>query len=176
MHRRDASIAMEIRDIGSFLEYYDKIRGRTNAVVQCIPREHLEWTVAEGRFTCGDIVRHLASIERYMYAENAVGRPSRYPGHGRQLAEGLDAVMSYFSQMHEESVAILARLTPDDLARRCVTPAGARITTWKWLRAMIEHEIHHRGQLYLYLGLLGVPVPQIFGLTSEQVREASASA
>jgi uncharacterized damage-inducible protein DinB len=42
--------------------------------------------------------------------------------------------------------------------------------TAKWLRAMVEHEVYHRGQLYLYLGLLGVPTPPLYGLTSEQVR------
>ena len=40
---------------------------------------------------------------------------------------------------------------------------------------MVEHEIHHRGQLYLYLGMLGVPTQPIFGLTSEQVRSVGAS-
>ena len=35
---------------------------------------------------------------------------------------------------------------------------------------MIEHEIHHRGQIYLMLGMLGVPTPPLYGLTSEEVR------
>jgi uncharacterized damage-inducible protein DinB len=35
---------------------------------------------------------------------------------------------------------------------------------------MTEHEAHHRGQIYLYLSILGVETPPIFGLTSEQVR------
>jgi hypothetical protein len=39
---------------------------------------------------------------------------------------------------------------------------------------MTEHEIHHRGQIYLYLGILGVPTPPIFGLTSEEVRACSS--
>ena len=52
--------------------------------------------------------------------------------------------------------------------------AGVPITKWKWLRAMVEHEIHHRGQLYLYLGLLGVTTPPLYGLTSEEVFENSA--
>jgi hypothetical protein len=30
-----------------------------------------------------------------MYAENACGRPSRYPAHGRELADGYDAVLDY---------------------------------------------------------------------------------
>jgi uncharacterized damage-inducible protein DinB len=38
---------------------------------------------------------------------------------------------------------------------------------------MVEHEVHHRGQLYMALGILGVPTPPIYGLTSEQVRERS---
>jgi uncharacterized damage-inducible protein DinB len=38
---------------------------------------------------------------------------------------------------------------------------------------MVEHECHHRGQLYLMLGLWGVPAPPLYGLTSEEVRERS---
>lgn len=34
---------------------------------------------------------------------------------------------------------------------------------------MMEHEIHHRGQLYTYLGILNIKTPPIFGLTSEEV-------
>jgi uncharacterized damage-inducible protein DinB len=40
---------------------------------------------------------------------------------------------------------------------------------------MAEHEAHHRGQIYLYLSILGVETPPIFGLTSEQVRERGSS-
>ena len=83
--------------------------------------------------------------------------------------------MAYFAEMHRQSIEIFASLSREDLLRKCETPAGVRITVGKWLRAMVEHEVHHRGQLYVYLGVLGVPAPQIFGLTSEQVREASAS-
>jgi uncharacterized damage-inducible protein DinB len=75
--------------------------------------------------------------------------------------------------LHRESVDIFARLTPDDLSGKCMTPEGTSLTTWKWLRAMVEHEIHHRGQVYLYLSMLGVPTPPLYGLTSEQVRERS---
>ena len=71
------------------------------------------------------------------------------------------------------STDIFARLTDEDLQRRCQTPGQAPITTWKWLRLMVEHEIHHRGQMYLYLAMLGVETPPLYGLTSEQVRARS---
>lgn len=167
---------MEIKTIEPFLDYLAKVRERTERVVAAIPPERIEWTYAEGRFTLGDLVRHLASIERYMFVENACGRPSLYPGHGRELAAGYDEVVAYLKRLHGESVELLARLSPEDLARRCTTPGGASLPAWKWLRSMVEHEIHHRGQIYIYLGLLGVEkTPPLYGLTEEEVRARSAS-
>ena len=78
-------------------------------------------------------------------------------------------------RLHAESTDIFSRLTPEDLQRKCTTPGAAPITVWKWLRLMTEHEIHNRGQIYLYLGMLGVATPPLYGLTSEQVRARSVS-
>ena len=41
------------------------------------------------------------------------------------------------------------------------------------LDEFLHHEIHHRGQLYTMLGMLNVPTPPIFGLTSDDVRSRS---
>lgn len=165
---------MEIKTIEPFLEYLAKVRERTERVIAAIPPEQFEWTYAPGRFTLGDLIRHLAAIERYMFVENVSGRPSTYPGHGRELADGYDAVLAYFKERHAESLELLSRLTPEDLARRCQTPGGASLPAWKWLRSMVEHEIHHRGQIYIYLGLLGVEeTPRLYGLTEEEVAARS---
>jgi uncharacterized damage-inducible protein DinB len=79
-------------------------------------------------------------------------------------------VIKLMKHLHAESLAIFAKLTNEDLKRKCRTPGAVEIQTAKWLRAMVEHEVHHRGQIYLYLGLLGVPTPPLYGLTSEEVR------
>jgi len=164
---------MEIVQPAEFLRYLERIRERTRRVVVLIPADRLEWTPRPGAFTLGDLVRHLGAIERYMFAENARRRPSRYPGHGRELAEGYDAVLAYFDRTHREAVEIFAALSPDDFRATCETPGGAALPVWKWLRAMVEHEIHHRGQIYLRLGDLGVATPPLYGLTSEEVRARS---
>ena len=164
---------MEITRIEPFLDYYRRIRQRTLRVVAVIPPQHIDWTFQPGRWTLGDLLRHVAALERWMFAETVQGKPSRYPGCGRELADGYDAVVAYMEQTHEETLAILARLTPEDLEKKCNTPAGAPITTWKWLRALVEHEIHHRGQIYLYLAHLGVATPPLYGLTAEQVEARS---
>ncbi len=164
---------MEVTRIAPFLDYWEKVRQRTRRVVDRIPAEHLEWTWKPGKFTPGDLVRHLAGIERWMFAENAQRRPSRYPGHGEALATGLPAVRDYFERLHAESMEIFQGLSDENLAGKCVTPGGAEITIGKWLRLMTEHEIHHRGQIYLLLAMLGVETPPLYGMTSEQVRERS---
>lgn len=164
---------MIILDIQDFLPYYEKIRARTLSVIKSVPPEHIEWTYKRDKFTFGDIIRHIATIERYMYGETVQFKPSRYQGCGQNLASGYDEVLDFMHRKHEESIAIFSRLTPEDLQKKTITPGKIAITIWKWLRAMIEHEVHHRGQLFIYLGMLGVTVPPLYGLTSEQVQEES---
>ncbi|HKG22795.1 MAG TPA: DinB family protein [Blastocatellia bacterium] len=164
---------MEIQTIGPFLNYFERVRGRTLKVIMRIPPERIDWTYREGKFSFADLIRHLATIERYMYAENAQLKPSLYPGHGKELADGYRNVLDFMGRMHAESMEIFSKLSDEDLKKKCVTPEGGPITVWKWLRAMVEHEVHHRGQIYLYLSLLEVPTPPIYGLTSEEVRSRS---
>lgn len=164
---------MQILDLNVFLDYLDRLHQRTLRVARCIPPDKLEWTYRTGKFTLGDLVRHIAAIERYMFAETIKGKPSRYSGCGRELADGYDKVIAFLERLQRESREIFAGLSPADLERKCTTPEGSPITVWKWLRAMVEHEIHHRGQIYLYLAMLNVPTPPLYGLTSEEVRERS---
>jgi uncharacterized damage-inducible protein DinB len=163
---------MEIRDLGVFLDYFSKVHQRTMRVVRCIPPDKVDWSFRPGKFTVGDLARHIATANRYIFAETLQGKPSRYAGCGRELAPSYDEIIALVEALHGESLEIITRLT--DLNGRCSTPDGASMTTWKWLRAMLEHEIHHRGQIYLYLALLEVPTPPLYGLTSEQIVELSA--
>ena len=166
---------MEIVSIEPFLHYFRSVRERTMRVARCIPADKIDWTYAPEKFTLGDILRHLAVGERFMWAENAQGHAARYTTHGKELADGLENVLAFMERLHAESVAIFSKLSNEDLQRKCMTPGNAPITTWKWLRLMTEHEIHHRGQIYLYLSMLGVPTPPLYGLTSEQVRARGLS-
>jgi uncharacterized damage-inducible protein DinB len=164
---------MEIQRSESFLRYWSRIRGRTTRVLRAIPPGEVDWTYAEGKWTLADLIRHLAGIERHMFVENFLGRPSRYPGHGRELADGYDAVVGYYERLRDETAEILRGLPDGRLRETCTTPGGADLPVWKWMRAMVEHEIHHRGQIYVYLGMLGVATPPLYGLTAEEVLEGS---
>lgn len=101
---------MEIADAPSFLAYWESVRRRTRAVADAIPERHLESDPGQGRFTPGDIVRHIASTERWMWGENVQGRPSRYPGHGPELARGRSEVLAYLERMQEETAETIGAL------------------------------------------------------------------
>ena len=160
---------MEICDQGEFINYFNKVHQRTMNVVRSIPPDKIDWQFRAGKFTLGDLVRHIATANRYIFVEVARGGRSRYAGCGKDLAATYDDVVGLAERLYAENVEIISSLSPDDLLRKCTTPDGASITTWKWLRAMIEHEIHHRGQIFTYLALIEVASPPLYGLTSEQV-------
>lgn len=164
---------MEIIDGQSFVKYLDKVKARTQRLFDYVPEDKIEWTYQEGKFTIGDQIRHLAAIERFMYVENVQLRPSKYQGCGTELAEGKEATVQFYQQMQKESREVFEQLTNADMNRKCQTPGGIEITVWKWLRALVEHEVHHRGQLYMYLAMLGIKTPPLYGLTSEEVIERS---
>ena len=166
---------MEIRTIQPFLQYFGNVRERTMRVARCVPADKIDWSYAPGKFTLGDLLRHIVVTERFLFAENILGRTSRYTNHGKELADGRDETLALMERLHAESMEIFSKLSDADLQQKCRNVGGMEIARWKWLRSMVEHEIHHRGQIYLYLGLLGVPTPPLYGLTSEEVRARSKS-
>jgi uncharacterized damage-inducible protein DinB len=166
---------MEIRSMDSFLPYFETIRERTLRVLRVVPADKLEWRHSPDVFSAGDLARHIAAVERWTFAENVVGRPNRYHGCGTDLADGLDGVIAFMERMHAETVEILKGLTPEDLEKKGTSPQGVPVTAWKLLRAMIEHEVHHRGEIYVYLALLGVDRPPLYGVTEAELRRRSVA-
>jgi len=161
---------MEILSVQPFLQYFGNVRERTMKVARRVPADKIDWSYAPGKFTLGDLLRHIAIAERYLFAENIRGNPSRYTSHGQEFGQSHQEILALMERLHAESVEIFSQLTDSSLQEKCVNVGGTEITRWKWMRSMVEHEIHHRGQLYLYLGLLGIDTPPLYGLTSEDVR------
>jgi uncharacterized damage-inducible protein DinB len=163
MHSKRSSPPEELRN------YWARVRTRTEAVLACVPDDRIDWSPGSGAMTFGDVIRHLALTERWLFVEVACGRLSRYESHDARWGNSLADVRAFMTRLHGESQELLAAFSTVDLDRPVVTPGGASMAAWKWLRAMCEHEVHHRGQLYLMLRLSGIETPPIFGMTSEAV-------
>lgn len=164
---------MEIKSIKAFLSYYEKTRQATIKVLEVIPPDKINWAYKSGKFSIGDMVRHMAAIERWVFAEVAQGNKPAYKGCGKELAEGYENVIAYFNQMQNQSVQIFKSLKDEDLIKNVKTLDGKDIELGSFLRALFLHEIHHRGALCIYLNLLNVETPPIIGLKEEQVIQLS---
>ena len=172
---------MEDQSVAEFLKYWRGFRQRTRRTLAAFPKEAGPWRPAEGAFCVTDLARHLGRAERDFFVARVCGVPPRVAvgpeaAVGRGGSPDIDVALAELDALHEESCGLLTDLDrregPAVLQRRVTTPVGAEITAWKWLRAMCEHEAHHRGQLSLYLRMLGVDPPPIFGHKAEAVGKA----
>jgi hypothetical protein len=77
-------------------------------VLEALQPGDLGWAPRPGAFSFGELFRHLAELERDMWAENVQGRPSRYAGHGAALASGREGVRTCLDRCHAESMEIFA--------------------------------------------------------------------
>lgn len=159
-----------IEHVDQFIKYFDSIRRRTLTYVRSIPADRIDWRPKTGELTCGDIVRHLAAAE-LMFVGAAVEGKWRYAGHERDNEHGsLVDALNTLETSHTEAIKILATLRDAGLSEPRPSLTGdPAVKAWRLLMAMVEHEIHHRSQLAVYLSLLGVEPPQIYGLGVEEV-------
>ncbi|MEO6669849.1 MAG: DinB family protein [Ferruginibacter sp.] len=164
---------MEITNIESFLLYYEKTRQITTKVIDVIPVDKMDWAYMPGKFTIGDLIRHIAAIERYVFAEIAIGNKPSYTGCGKDLADGYENIISWFHEMHSQTITIFKTLRDESLNKKVRSVDGKEIELGMFLRALIVHEIHHRAALCIYLNLLNVDTPPIIGLKEEQVIQLS---
>lgn len=157
----------------SFLSYYEKTRQVTGRVIQVIPADKFCWTYKAGKFTIGHLVRHIAAIERNVFAEVAAGNKPNYKGCGKEIAKDYENDISYFNEMHRQSIGIFQAIPDKALRQKIKSLDGREIELGNFLKALIVHEVHHRGALCIYLNLSGVETPPIIGLKEEQVIQLS---
>src|SRR5277367_4629269 len=116
---------MEIRDPQEFLRYFGKIHQRTMNVVGAIPPDKVDWGFRPDKFTLGDVVRHIAAANRYIFLEVAKDNRSIYTGCGKEYGAYYDEIVAFTERLHGEAIEMLSLFTSEDLQRRCETPDGA---------------------------------------------------
>lgn len=160
-------------DRADFLGYWARVHDRSRRVLALLPERQLGWQAREDGFSLGALARHLATSERHLFVETALHDRSTLPGPDQPAPRTKAAILAMVDQLHAESVGLVEGMPAERWSARCRTPGGTDIRVDRWLQLMLEHEIHHRGQLYLMLGMLGIPTPPLYGLTAEQVQEVS---
>lgn len=157
-----------IHSTQDFMAYFASVRKRTLNYARVVPADRLNWSPQAGEFTCADILRHIASSEK-MFIGVVTQSKWKYDGHGGDQTS-LDELIALLDQTHAEAMNALRSLPDSELDQpRPALEGNTQVKAWRWLMAMTEHEIHHRSQLAMYLLLMGITPPHIYGLGVEDL-------
>ncbi len=157
-----------IQRVDSFTAYFEGVRQRTLKYLRVVPIDSLDWSPRAGEFTCRDLICHIAAAEQMFVGATVQGR-WKYIGHTDRPNDSLDQLLAYLDTLHADAQASLRSMSDDALHEPRPTLDGPPVRAWRLLMAMVEHEIHHRSQLAVYLTLMGAQPPQIYGLGVEDV-------
>jgi uncharacterized damage-inducible protein DinB len=162
-----------IASVADFVRYFEGVRRRTLATVACVSPDVLGWAPRPGEFTCGEIVRHLTGAERFFVTKVLEDRftTDLDPGPPLDRAETLTRLES----VHRTESARLAAMPDARLGVPLRDLDGGEVKAWRFLMAMVEHEVHHRSQLDSYLAELGIEPPQLYGYRMEAVLDRMGS-
>ena len=145
----------------------------TRRVLERIPQEHLSWRPHPKSMSLGQLSLHVATVPGFVAefaAADVVPRPPAFVQPEAVTAAELVPVLA-------ESVATAKRLLGSyDDAKMAETwrlqSDGRDVISMPRVAVvraiMLNHWYHHRGQLLVYLRLLNLPVPSVYGPTADE--------
>lgn len=124
--------------------------------------DQLDFVPREGLWSLGTVARHIANAEegwfRYAVTRELDEWPAEYTAEDYPTVESIKALLS---EVHARTEAYLVTVDAADLDRAIDTPWGEKLSLRQIIWHVLEHEIHHRGEIFLMLGLLGLEGPDI---------------
>lgn len=145
----------------------------TRRMLEAVPDEHWSWKPHDRSMSLGRIANHL--IEAMCIAEAAVRRDSFDLTEERGAeSPGREALLRRFdAQADALRTGVAARNAKGWDGTWQLTRSAAVVWTMPRAvayRVLISHVVHHRGQLSLFLRLLDVPVPGMYGPSADEMR------
>ena len=145
----------------------------TRKMLERVPGEHLSWKPHEKSRSLGEIAQHVANLPGVFIVPldgNAFDKNQHKTSEIRTAA----AILDTFDRNVAGARETLKGLSDEWLLSQWSYKYGEKVIfsmpRLAVLRAMgINHIIHHRGQLSVYLRLLNVPLPPVYGPTADEV-------
>jgi uncharacterized damage-inducible protein DinB len=158
--------------VDAFLRELDQEAKTTQRVLERIPEEKLTWKPHPRSKSIGELAMHLATIPG-MFASAAVADSFEFSGHTTPLAKNRKDILDEFSKNIAAAKESLKKL--DDarmMASWSANMKGKTLMTMPRIALvrslLLNHFYHHRGQLSVYLRLLDIPVPSIYGPSADE--------
>jgi uncharacterized damage-inducible protein DinB len=146
----------------------------TRRLLERLPQAHLTWKPHEKSMTLGRLAGHIAEIPVRIAS---ILEPDEFDfatgGGEPHTAKNVAELLAFFDQSVSQATEKLKKQTNDRLlATWRLKKGGKQLLEMPRMGAvraiLMNHLIHHRGQLSVYLRLQNVPLPSIYGPTADE--------
>lgn len=160
----------------AFLAEYDREMSTTHRVLERVPAADSEWKPHEKSMAMRQLAHHLANLPLMAKAMltttvyDAVIDRQAPPAFEKTA----DLVAAFDARVAELRGLLVGKTDPELLAVWTLKSDGKELFTLPKAVALrmlfLNHSIHHRGQLSVYLRLNDVAVPSIYGPSADESR------
>ncbi len=159
----------------SFLPEIEQEAAATRRLLERLPEDRLSWKPAEKSMTLGRLSTHLAELPSWGVSALTLDELDVNPPGGEGFVptqlQSVSAVLELFEANLAKFVDILRGTSDDAFMEPWTLKArGEEIFTLPrvaMVRSTLNHIIHHRGQLTVFLRLCDVPLPGTYGPSAD---------
>ena len=159
------------------LPEYDAEMAVTRRILERVPLDDPQWKPHEKSMAIGYLAFLVASLPGWttmtLHRTELDIQPPPGKTWGDDAPHTVEALLERFDHDVAEGRAALAAATEADFQVPWTLKMGERtlMTQPRWLvyrQSVINHLVHHRAQLGVYLRLRGVPVPSMYGPSADE--------
>jgi len=144
----------------------------TRSMLERIPQESFSWKPNEKSRTLGEIAAHIANLPGMFIANLNKDHFDKF--EYKSNTETKKDILKTFDNNVNEAIETLKTISDDKMFSKWVYKYGDKVIfelpRFVVIRtSALNHLIHHRGQLSVYLRLLGVPLLAVYGPTADEI-------
>jgi uncharacterized damage-inducible protein DinB len=157
--------------------FAEELRGEsatTRRMLERLPADRLAWKPHEKSTSLGRLAGHITQLPVLLAAVLTQDELNFDPEvfDPAPMPESVPGLLKTFDKNTADAIGLLNTLADDKLNHVWRLRAGEQVFMEKPRAAVIRwvfsHIIHHRGQLSVYLRLLDVPLPPVYGPTADE--------
>jgi len=162
----------------ALLMEFDQEMANTRKSLERIPEDKFDWKPHAKSATLRQLALHLALFPNWTtetFKTDALDiAPPGAPPYKPPKADSRKEILAIFDQDLSAARAAVANASDADMAKNWTLLQGGKtifsLPRRAVLRSMVmNHMVHHRAQLGVYLRLNGIPVPAIYGPSADEV-------
>ena len=158
--------------IDGLLSELEQEAATTRRVLERIPQEHLSWRPHPKSMSLGQLALHVATVPGLVAEIAAVDIATPNSFNQPEAATAAELVPALTESVAKAKRALGAYDDAKMAATWRLEKGGREVLAMPrvaFVRAiMLNHWYHHRGQLLVYLRLLNLPVPSVYGPTPDE--------